>query len=70
MAKINVLSVVTLIGLLLGGCGTKEPEKVEESNPACAKLAWTTDPDEVAALLKECPNGLPEGYKPSKKKSW
>jgi hypothetical protein len=37
---------------------------------ACAELAWTTDPEKQKALLKECPKGLPEGYKPSQKKSW
>ena len=62
--------MVALIGFLLGGCGTKEPEKVEASNPACAKLSRTTDPDEIAALLKECPTGLPEGFRASEKKSW
>src|SRR5687768_17416784 len=38
VTKINALSMVTLIGLLLGGCGTKEPEKVEASNPPA--LNW------------------------------
>ena len=69
MRKIAFITSI-LSGILLTGCGTKEPEKVEASNPACAELAWTTDPDKQAALLKECPKGLPEGFKPSKKKSW
>lgn len=62
--------MLALMGVLLAGCGTKEPEKVEASNPACGKLSRTTDPDEIAALLKECPKGLPEGFKASEKKSW
>jgi entry exclusion lipoprotein TrbK len=70
MNKITALGITALTGVLLTGCGTKEPEKVEASNPACAELAWTTDPGKQAALLKECPKGLPEGFKPSEKKSW
>jgi entry exclusion lipoprotein TrbK len=70
MKKVTQLSMVILAGVLLAGCGTKEPEKIEASNPACGKLSRTTDPDEIAALLKECPKGLPEGFKASEKKSW
>lgn len=70
MKKRTALIMIVLAGNLLTGCGTKEPEKAEESNPACAELAWTTDPDKKAALLEQCPKGLPEGYKPSQKKSW
>jgi entry exclusion lipoprotein TrbK len=69
MKKTTALMMIMLTGNLLTGCGTKEPEKVEEPNPACAELAWTTDPEKQKALLKECPKGLPEGYKPSQKKS-
>ena len=70
MKKRIALTMMALTGSLVTACGTKEPEKIEEPNPACAELAWTTDPDKQAALLKECPKGLPEGYKPSQKKSW
>jgi entry exclusion lipoprotein TrbK len=70
MKKTTALMMIMLTGNLLTGCGTKEPEKVGEPNPACAELAWTTDPEKQKALLKECPKGLPEGYKPSQKKSW
>jgi entry exclusion lipoprotein TrbK len=70
MKGITILSMITLTSVLVTGCGTKEPEKVEASNPACGKLSRTTDPDEIAALLKECPKGLPEGFKASEKKSW
>jgi entry exclusion lipoprotein TrbK len=70
MKKRTALMMVLLTGNLLTGCGSKEPEKVEEPNPACAELAWTTDPKKQEALLEKCPKGLPEGYKPSQKKSW
>lgn len=70
MSKITTLSMIILTIVLVVGCGTKEPEKVEAPNPACAKLAWTTNQDEITALLKECPNGLPEGFRASEKKSW
>ena len=65
-----ILGLIVLVTLTLTGCGSKDPEVQGVSNPACRKLALTADPNEIAALLKECPDGLPEGFKASKKKEW